>query len=155
MFSQASEYALRALTELARYPEGEWVLTTQLADPLELPVHYLAKVLQTLGKRGLLDSQRGRMGGFRLAKPAVEITAYDVVKALDDVRTLESCTVGEGECSDDTACPLHTLWQSLRQRFVEALETTTLKDLAEFQEQRPGSVRLPAIGERGRRTSSE
>ena len=155
MFSQASEYALRALTELARYPMGEWVLTTQLADPLEIPVHYLAKVLQTLAKRGLLESQRGRMGGFRLAVPASDVTAYDVVKALDDVRTLESCIMGEGECSDETACPLHTLWQSLRQRFVEALETTTLKDLAEFQEQRPGSVRLPAIGQGRRRDITE
>lgn len=155
MFSQASEYALRALTELARYPVGEWVLTTQLAESLSLPVHYLAKVLQTLAKRGLLESQRGRMGGFRLAKLPDDITALDVVKALDDIRTLEACIMGEGECSDETACPLHTLWMNLRQRFIEALETTTLRALAEFQEQRPDSVRLPAVGERRRRDSRE
>ncbi|MBK8207051.1 MAG: RrF2 family transcriptional regulator [Planctomycetes bacterium] len=149
MFSQASEYALRALTELARYPAGEWVLVTQIADPLAIPVHYLAKVLQTLARRGVLESQRGRQGGFRLAKPAWDITAYDVVRELDDVRSLESCVMGEGECSDATACPLHSLWKNIRQRFVTALETTTLKDLAEFQEHRPDSVRLPAIKTRG------
>ena len=145
MFSQASEYALRALTELARHPEGEWVLVSQLADPLNIPVHYLAKVLQTLARRGVLESQRGRQGGFRLARPAWDVTADDVVRELDDVRWLETCVMGEHDCSDATACPLHVLWKGIRQRFLSALESTTLKDLADFQDQRPDSVRLPAV----------
>lgn len=145
MFSQASEYALRALTELARFPSGDWVLTSQLAESLNIPVHYLAKVLQTLARRGLLESQRGRQGGFRLALPPEQITAYDVVRALDDVQSLEECVMGERECSDATACPLHSLWKTIKQRFRHALETNTLQDLAAFQEKRPDSVRLPAV----------
>lgn len=145
MFSQASEYALRALTELARFPAGDWVLTSQLAESLNIPVHYLAKVLQSLARRGLLESQRGRQGGFRLALPPEQITAYDVVRALDDVQSLEECVMGERECSDATACPLHALWKTIKQRFRHALETNTLKDLAAFQEKRPDSVRLPAV----------
>jgi len=145
VFSQASEYALRALTQLARHPAGEWVLVSQLAEPLKIPVHYLAKVLQTLARRGVLESQRGRLGGFRLARPAWDITALDVVRELDDVSSLDSCVMGQSTCSDATACPLHALWKDIRQRFVTALETTTLKDLAEFEEQRPDSVRLRAV----------
>jgi Rrf2 family transcriptional regulator, iron-sulfur cluster assembly transcription factor len=147
MFSQASEYALRAMAELARKPAGEWVLTSQLASNLELPAHYLAKVLQTLARRGLLDSQRGRQGGFRLAHSPESITAYDVVHALDDVRMFETCIMGESSCSDETACPLHSLWKGIRNSFLEVLQTTTMRDFAEFQDRRPISGRLRRVFE--------
>ena len=145
MFSQASEYALRALTELARCEPEKWVLTGELAELLELPVHYLGKVLQNLARKGILESQRGRQGGFRLAESPDDITVFDVVRELDDIRSLETCVMGEASCSDDTACPLHGLWKGIRDRFVDSLQTTTLKDLATFQEQRPGSGRLSAV----------
>ncbi|MCA8913278.1 MAG: RrF2 family transcriptional regulator [Planctomycetes bacterium] len=145
MFSQASEYALRALTELARCDPQEWVLTSQLAKLLDVPVHYLAKVLQTLARRGILESQRGRQGGFRLGMSPDDVSAYDVVRELDDIRSLESCIMGENDCSDDTACPLHALWKTIRDEFVDALRNTTLRDLADFQEARPGSGRLAAV----------
>jgi Rrf2 family transcriptional regulator, iron-sulfur cluster assembly transcription factor len=146
MFSQASEYALRALTELARCPEPrDWVLTSHMAEYLEVPVHYLAKVLQTLARRGILESQRGRQGGFRLAKAPDEIAAFDVVYELDDARNLESCIMGESTCDDENACPLHTLWKGIREHFVDVLRNTTLKDLADFQDRRTDSQRLRII----------
>ncbi|MBZ0136816.1 MAG: Rrf2 family transcriptional regulator [Planctomycetes bacterium] len=145
MFSQASEYALRALTELARCEQGQWVLAGDMAELLDVPVHYLAKVLQTLARKGVLESQRGRQGGFRLADAPHQITVYDVVRELDDLRSMESCIMGEADCSDETACPLHNLWAGIRDRFTESLQMTTLLDLARFQEQRPGSGRLSAV----------
>ncbi len=145
MFSQASEYALRALTELARAEGEQWVLTSQLAQRLAVPVHYLAKVLQVLARRGMLESQRGRQGGFRLARPAREITAWDVVQELDDTRALYGCIMGESECSDETACPLHRLWKTIRDQFLQMLQTTTLRELAKFQDKRTDSFRLRAV----------
>ena len=145
MFSQASEYALRALAELARCEQGQWVLAGDMSELLDVPVHYLAKVLQTLARKGILESQRGRLGGFRLAEASHQVTVYDVVRELDDLRSLESCIMGEADCSDDTACPLHTLWRGVRDQFTESLQTTTLADLARFQETRPGSGRLSAV----------
>lgn len=145
MFSQASEYALRALTELARCDRDEYVLAGHLAEVLDVPAHYLAKVLQLLARRGILESQRGRQGGFALARDATEITAYDVVKQLDDLGSLESCIMGESDCSDETACPLHELWAKLRDKFMGDLMSTNLRDLAEFQETRPGSGRLNVL----------
>ncbi|MBX3472964.1 MAG: Rrf2 family transcriptional regulator [Planctomycetes bacterium] len=145
MFSQASEYALRALTELARSDQRDWVLTSQLAAQLDIPIHYLAKVLQVLARRGMLESQRGRQGGFRLARSPADITAWDVASELDDAKALHGCIMGESECSDETACPLHALWKTIRDRFIRMLQTTTLRDLARFQDSRPISVRLPAV----------
>lgn len=132
MFSQASEYALRALTVLAQNNDGQWVLAQDLATCLGTRVHYLAKVLQTLARRGILESQRGRAGGFRLARKPADVTLWEVVVELDDVRNLEGCVMGEAECSDETACPLHTLWKDLRTRFKEKLQGTTLQNLADF-----------------------
>jgi len=148
-FSQASEYALRALTELARCEPDQWVLTSDLAELLGSPVHYLAKVLQTLARRGILESQRGRQGGFRLARPADTVTAWDVVAELDDVRKLEACVMGEADCSDETACPLHALWKQIRERFFDELQNTSLRQLAEFQRPVPRMPDLPKDSEVG------
>lgn len=138
MFSQASEYALRALTVLAQSDNSQWILAQDLANCLGVRVHYLAKVLQVLARRGILESQRGRAGGFRLARKPEDITLWDVVTELDDVRRLEGCVMGEDECSDETACPLHTLWKEIRTRFKSKLQGTTLLNLAQFP--RPDAV---------------
>jgi DNA-binding IscR family transcriptional regulator len=68
-----------------------------------------------------------------------------VVNLMDDLRALESCIMGEAECSDETACPLHSIWGPMRERFVASLKTSTLRDLGEFQELRPESGRLQAV----------
>lgn len=151
MFTQASEYALRALTELAKCNPEEWILTSDLAELLNSPVHYLAKVLQTLAKRGVLESQRGRQGGFRLARTPETLTAWDIVNELDDVRKLEACVMGEAECSDETACPLHALWKDIRTRFIEELQGTTLRDLADFQNPQLDELRKAVRRESQRR----
>ncbi|MCC6572283.1 MAG: Rrf2 family transcriptional regulator [Planctomycetes bacterium] len=132
MFSQASEYALRALTVLAQNEDHQWMLAQDLAGCLGVRVHYLAKVLQTLARKGILESQRGRAGGFRLARKPEAITLWEIVLELDDVRRLEGCVMGEDVCADETACPLHTLWKEIRTRFKDKLQGTTLLNLAQF-----------------------
>ncbi|MCK6439256.1 MAG: Rrf2 family transcriptional regulator [Planctomycetes bacterium] len=132
LFSQASEYGLRATVELARSSPGEWLLTADLAARLSVPTHYLAKVLQTLARRGILESQRGRQGGFRLAKAAKDISAWDVIVELEDVRRLDSCVMGETVCCDEQPCPLHQVWKNIRSLLVHTLQMMSLQDLAQF-----------------------
>lgn len=148
MFSQATEYALRSLTEIARASDGQWVLAHDLAEQLRIPGHYLSKILQNLTRAGFLDSQRGRQGGFRLASGAEKLTVWDVICQLDDVRKLESCIMGEARCADDDACPLHAIWKDVRARFKAKLENTTLADLAAFK--RTAVEELLDASERGR-----
>lgn len=132
MFSRTSEYALRALIELAREEEDRPLLAADLAERVGGPSHYVAKVLQQLARKGVLSSQRGRQGGFRLAVDATEVTAWDVVRHLDDLGELERCVLGEAECSDARACPLHALWVDIRGKFTGTLRATTLRHLADF-----------------------
>ncbi len=72
-----------------------------------------------------------------------------MVAELDDVSKLEGCVMGEDQCSDETACPLHTLWKDLRTKFKEKLQNTSLKQLAEFPRDEQVSCSCPDRNEPG------
>jgi Rrf2 family protein len=82
MFSATQEYALRAMTQLAREAPSS-ATTAAIAKAINAPSAYLTKVIQLLGRAGLVTSQRGVNGGISLAKPAKRITLLDVIEATD------------------------------------------------------------------------
>src|SRR5690349_17460564 len=105
MISQTGEYALRAVVCLGN--EGGRPLTTQvIAERAQVPVDYLAKVLQGLGRAGLVRSRRGLGGGFVLARPLDELTVLDVVNAVDPLKRIERCPLGLA-AHGRQLCPLH------------------------------------------------
>jgi Rrf2 family protein len=133
MFSQTSEYAIRALIEIATHPDGEYVFAAELAERLNLPHHYLAKILQQLVRTRVLKSIRGRSGGFGLARPASGIKLRDIVEPFEDLKKCEECILGQPVCSEAGACPLHDFWKDVRERYMDELKTKTLEDLKQFQ----------------------
>ena len=105
MFSQTAEYALRVVAFLAA--AGEKAVTTrQIATGTRVPEGYLAKVLQCLSRAGIVRSQRGPNGGSVLARPAGELTIYDVVQAVDPIRRITSCPLGL-QSHGAALCPVH------------------------------------------------
>ena len=93
MFSQTSEYALRVVAFLAG--QGERPATTkQIAAATRIPEGYLAKVIQTLGRAGILASQRGMGGGSVLAIAPESLTLYQVVDAIDPMPRIRTCPLG-------------------------------------------------------------
>lgn len=133
MFSQTTEYAIRALIEIATRPKGELVLSSKLGESLDIPQHYLSKILQQLVRTRILKSTRGRQGGFSLAKPASRIKLREIVAPFEDLKKYEECILGQAVCSDAGACPLHEFWAVVRERYLEEIESKTLEDLADFQ----------------------
>ena len=133
MFSQTCEYAIRAMIEISKRPEGEFVLAKDLADKLDIPHHYLSKILQQLVHSRVLESTRGRLGGFRLVRKPDEVLLLEIVVPFEDVQKNEECILGEAKCSDATACPLHEFWKVVRTRYEEQLHTKTLGDFARFE----------------------
>jgi Rrf2 family protein len=83
LLSQKCKYALRALLVLARAPQGEMVLVGDIAEEQRVPRKFLELILLELKRHGLLYSQRGRGGGYGLAKPAEAITFGQVVRIVD------------------------------------------------------------------------
>lgn len=133
MFSQTTEYAIRALIEIATRPPDEQVLSSELGEALGIPHHYLSKILQQLVRTRTLKSTRGRQGGFALARPAGRIKLRDIVEPFEDLKKYEECVLGQAVCSDAGACPLHEFWAEVRERFLKELDDKTLEDLADFQ----------------------
>lgn len=138
--SRSSEYAIRALTYLAQPQHGAgYYLVRDMARELAIPAAFLGKILQPLVARGILESQRGRGGGFRLHLPASEISLHRVVDAIETLDGKRACFLGQAECSDERACPMHTYWKAASAAFEERLSSTTLADLVRFCEERPSS----------------
>lgn len=137
MLSRSSEYAIRALTHLASLNDGRHHLSRDLAEELGLPAPFLGKVLQPLVTRGVLHSQRGRSGGFRLAKPAASVTLIEIVDAQETLGPAETCLLGQRDCSDAAACPLHEYWKKASIAFHDRLRRTTLADLVKHAEAHP------------------
>ncbi len=126
MFSQTVEYALRAIVYLADQA-GSPCTTQQIAEVTRVPPGYLAKVMQSLSREGLVSSQRGLHGGFVLAKSAKTLTVLDVVQAIDPLRRIESCPLGlEGHLS---LCPLHRRLDSAVAMVEKALRESTIAEL--------------------------
>ncbi len=86
LFSRQCEYAIKAVVYLAVKKDGERVATNELTRRLNIPYHFVAKILQNLTKKGLLRSTKGPRGGFSLALPADEIS-FSIVDAIDAPRS--------------------------------------------------------------------
>src|SRR5438445_10033236 len=93
MLSQTAEYALRAMVALA---SGKQAARTalDLAQESQVPFDYLSKVLNSLGRAGLISGQRGRGGGFQSVRPASELTVLEVVTAVDPLKRIRTCPLG-------------------------------------------------------------
>lgn len=103
--SQTAEYALRAVVWLAQNP-GSPQTTQQLADGTQVSVSYLPKVLQPLGRVGILTSQRGINGGYTLDRDPESLTLLEVVNCVDPVQRIHSCPLKLAGHAG-TLCPLH------------------------------------------------
>ena len=117
LFSQTSEYALRVMAWMAARRSQEPILARDLASATQVPLQYLTKILRRLVLAGLLQSRRGRGGGFNLARPAREIRFRDVLVAVDCYPTRGRCAFGWERCSGRQPCPLHGLWSELTDGF--------------------------------------
>lgn len=135
VFSATAEYALRAIVCLGEDPETP-LTTQQIAETTGAPVHYLAKVLQAMAGAGLLNAQRGRRGGFSLARPAGEVTVLEVVNAVDPIQRLNGCPLGRPEHSEHL-CPLHAHLDNALSLIEDAFASSTIGDLLSDPTRRP------------------
>lgn len=136
MISQTAEYALRAVVYLASQ-RGAALTTQQIAAATKVPAGYLSKVLQALGRAGLVTSQRGLHGGFTLARPPEELTVLEVINSVDPVKRIEKCPL-DLAAHGNRLCPLHRRLDDAIGMVEQALGQSTISELlAEPTESRP------------------
>ncbi len=129
MLSKSGVHAVRALVVLAGLPAGAYRGASSIADETGAPQNYLGKLLQLLSRRGLVESQKGLGGGFRLARPAGDISLFDVIDALEDTGRWNECILGNPSCSDDNPCAVHAKWGPVRDSYLGLLKQTYIIDL--------------------------
>lgn len=127
MFSATVEYALRAAVYLATRP-GQPATTDEVAKRTQVPVAYLAKILQGLSKAGLVRSQRGVGGGVSLAVHPEDLTLLEVVNAVEPIKRINICPLGfQGHGTD--LCSLHLKIDAAYAAVEQAFGSTTLAEL--------------------------
>ena len=130
-FSRQCEYALQAVLYLALKPQGERSSIKELTARLDIPYHFLAKILQDLTRKGLLASMKGPTGGFTLGRSPEHITLFDIVAAIDGTAFVDHCILGFSDCSNESPCPVHKKWAVLRDRMRVMLLSRNIARMAE------------------------
>lgn len=130
IFSKSCEYGLQATLYLARQPKDSPAHLREIATDLNIPYHFLNKVLQTLTRDRIIVSQKGANGGFALARSPEQIHLIDIVRAVDGQAFLDGCVLGFSACGDETPCPVHDRWKSAKGVILDMLQQKTLAELA-------------------------
>ncbi len=130
MLSKTALHALHAVAQLAELPEGQFRGATSIAEEIGAPANYLGKLLQSLVQEGIVYSQKGIGGGFRLAKKASSIPLYNVIEPIDHISKWSGCFMGRSRCSSEEPCAMHTRWAKVRDEYFSLLKEATIADIA-------------------------
>jgi len=125
------DYGVRALVDLARCTQKGPVRAADIARRATIPEPYLAQVLHTLNKSGLIQSQRGPHGGHALAMDPSEIRLSMVMDCLVGSQTMVGCLEDTSRCVHVPACAQREVWRSVEQAIYNILHTTSIGDLVE------------------------
>ena len=127
-----SRYGTRLLLDIALNQDRGWVNTTDIARRQKISQKYIEKLTTGLRRGGLIESKRGPFGGHKLAKPPLNITVGDVVRALEEKVALTQCAEGEpicGECSLAGECVTQFVWIEASNVLMQTLDSYRLGDL--------------------------
>ena len=132
MLSKSTEYAIRALVFVQlRNWEQKRPGVGEIAKEIEAPEAYTAKILQILTKNKLMDSMKGRGGGFFFKDNQSSLTLYDVIHVMEGDSSFHKCGFGLKECNNDKPCPLHEEYIVVRESFYNIAKTESVKSLSE------------------------
>lgn len=127
------EYGLRCLLRVARHESGDPMRTQEVAAAEGLSLEYAAKLMRILKNGGFVASTRGSAGGYLLARPAAEISVWQVLEALDgplyEEKFCDAHTSSQRDCTRGSDCSIRALWRNLNGILKSALSAITLADL--------------------------
>ncbi|MCR4256098.1 MAG: Rrf2 family transcriptional regulator [Candidatus Uhrbacteria bacterium] len=126
--SERNHFGLIFMTQLATLEEGLYLSVKDAAEAMGMSLGYLEEIAIGLKQKGLIEGRQGPNGGYRLAKPASEISAKDVVEALEGPVALVACM--DGGCPVEGKCGSKKLWGFLQKNVLQTLDTTSIGDLS-------------------------
>ena len=130
--SSRTEYAVRAMAELALMHGSDPVSLREIAARQDIPEKYLEQLFRQLRKAGLIKGVRGAQGGYSLAGRPSDVTVGDIMRAVDGPIAVCSCAAegeGDDDCERKPHCAAHPVWARLQSGIVSILDSTTLYDM--------------------------
>lgn len=129
MVSKTCEHAIKAMLFVAQNSKDDIkVGVKEIAKAIDAPEPFIAKILQEMGRKGIVLSAKGPAGGFYLDAKGMQQSLADIVYAVDGDKLFTGCGLGLKSCSAKRPCPIHDQFASIRTQIKELLQTTTLSD---------------------------
>lgn len=130
ILSKGCEYALQAVIFLATQSSNTPITQREISEALNIPRHFLGKILQLLARHQIVISYKGKTGGFVLGRPAKDIFPFHVIKAIDGANFLDQCVLGFPRCDDDCPCPVHDEWKRAKEIINQMLRNKNIEQLS-------------------------
>jgi len=149
--TRRADYGLIALTHLAVHRSEGSASAKEIAEHYRIPLPLLSKVLQQLGRGGLVAAEQGTRGGYRLARDPRSISALEVIRAIDGPVTLTSCIAAVDDCDHTARCSVREPLRKVHEGILGLLADIKISDIAEedFERELPPETadeRLPVLG---------
>lgn len=123
-------YALRVMLDLAQHPDEGYISLKTVAERQDISMKYLEAIVGALKKAGLVDSSRGKEGGYSLLRPPEEYSVGEILRSTEDKLAPVSCITAEGvACAQASACLTLPMWRELDELTNVYLDTVSLRDL--------------------------
>jgi Rrf2 family protein len=131
-FNTKTRYGVRVVFELALNVNREGgTLQKEIAESQELSIKYLDHIISALKKAGLISNVGGKKSGYVLARPANEITVYDVYSAFEDNLAIIDCLLTDGECPRKGMCVMKDYWCDLNETIRKSMKSMNVELMAE------------------------
>ena len=147
--TKKADYGLIALRHLATRKGGS-ASTKEIADAYHIPMPLLSKVLQKLVREGLMTSEQGTNGGYRLSRPAQEITTLEAIRAIDGPIILTHCFTEHNGCDQSSLCPVREPLRKVHEGILNLLSGITISDLSLDEMAIPGILIQPTLSTNSR-----
>ena len=132
MFSKSCKYGIKATLFIAQKSESSGrVSLKDIANAINSPAPFTAKILQILSKKDIINSVKGPSGGFEINKEKLsKISLKQIIVAIDGTQLFEGCAIGLDQCDAKKPCPLHENFVEIRNQLDRTLQTSNLLDIA-------------------------
>ena len=144
LLSKSCQYAIRAMVFIhnqTRHDDRK-IGIPEIAKGISSPVHFTAKILQVLSKGGMIFSQKGPGGGFKLNENTSEVCVLDIIEAIEGPQFCDRCLLGLPNCSDSKPCPSHYTYKPIRFELKKMFQETTIGFLSDNMEKESELFRL-------------
>ena len=137
--TKAADYAIRCVLFLSESDDKQVSQRVRIAEAMDIPAHFLAKIVQKLAVAGIVRIARGPAGGCQLIKTPDDVTLLDVIEAVDGRIIVSDCLMGSGICSRERKCPIRSAWTRIGGNLRKQLGSVTFASLIENSTQRSTS----------------